>query len=644
MVPRPASPKQNFKIMQRATGSGAEGGSSRGGANGESSEGGAKFKTLEEREAEYALARERIYGKADGGSSASVTGDEDGRARTSRATEHENVDPVPRHPYGANGSSAIYPVYPSLYHPPKAEALPPGPPPQAYQPAETNFAFQMGSVQYPQYPQMTMNGYVGGNPQYPIQQNSQPPYQMQPRYVDANGNPIYMIPSGFTPQQWQQQQGYPNTPANIMRASGQMPMPQAGPNAGWGYPGQMPQMMNMGPGQMPMIPQGVQAFPAQYAYPPQGMYPNHHLAQPTPLRPQALQHHSSASSSISSRSYQDGSRPHSRGSTTSTRSAASSVRLGAMYPIGAGGGPNYRQKGMKGPGFNGMTSLGLGERRHTRGHSPVSSPGNLKVVADKGQSSATTTSSRSSRRTGTGSIPLNPPQPGQHQLPQRPDWAANNVPYHPSPIPLSASQMPQSNGNPNGNGPASEFDFPPLLRNGTNAEPMQYERAKMRPGASSNATVWNGAAVKAIQSPQQQHLPHPHTASPISPPMTNTLAPNMSNYHPAPVPSPAHHTAPMESDPDFPRRMPSARTPASLYDPSASANSKSNGNGNINGNGNGVGSGHQSSRPGSAAATPEDAIEAKLAALSVSAGISIGPPPARNAASVASYAKIVRRD
>ena len=40
--------------------------------------------------------------------------------------------------------------------------------------------------------------------------------------------------------------------------------------------------------------------------------------------------------------------------------------------------------------------------------------------------------------------------------------------------------------------------------------------------------------------------------------------------------------------------------------------------------------------------SPQDVIEAKLAALSVSAGISIGPPPVK--AQAPSYAKIVRRE
>lgn len=41
--------------------------------------------------------------------------------------------------------------------------------------------------------------------------------------------------------------------------------------------------------------------------------------------------------------------------------------------------------------------------------------------------------------------------------------------------------------------------------------------------------------------------------------------------------------------------------------------------------------------------SPEEVIEAKLAAVSLSAGVSIGPPPSKQP-QTASYAKIVQRD
>jgi hypothetical protein len=365
MVPRPASPptKQGFKIMQRSVG--VDGSHSRGvSANGEAEEGAAKKKTLEEREADYALAKERIYGKAENQRTPVVQGDEDGRGRTARARAGEATD---LNTY--DGNAALYPVYPSLYHPPKPDALSNISQQIQYTSTDPNFAFQMNGMQYSPYTQGS--GYVNGTGQYPIQQgvpfvtpqNGQA-YGMQQPYVDGNGNQMYMPQNGYPGGQQWHQQGYPG----MIPVPGQMPMPQMGMNGsntpnGW-YPGQIPMMG----GPMPMIPQGVQAFPTQYAYPPQ--MSQNHLVQPTPLRPQTLHHHSSASSSISSRSYQDGSRPHSRGSTTSTRSATSSVRLGAMYP--GGGGPNYRQKGMKGQGLNGMTSLGWGDRGQRRAHSPVS--------------------------------------------------------------------------------------------------------------------------------------------------------------------------------------------------------------------------------------------------------------------------------
>lgn len=242
-----------------------------------------------------------------------------------------------------------------------------------------------------------------------------------------------------------------------------------------------------------------------------------------------------------------------------------------------------------------MTSMGLLERRSTRGQSP---------------SSTTTASSRSSRR--AASIIINPPQ--QHQLPQRPDWAANNVPYHPSPMPNQA-QVPAP----------STTDFPPLLRNGTNAEPMQVERAKARP----NGTVWNGTAVKALQ---QAQMASPADVIP-SPPRPTVIAP-LPSRTPNP-PTVVDVLNAQESDPDFPRRNTFNRTVPALYDPSASRPISR-------------ASSVTRQRPGTPSVSAEmngdDIIEAKLAAVSLSAGISIGPPPAKSALGAPSYAKIVRRD
>ena len=300
---------------------------------------------MEEREAEYALARERIYGSQAEAESSEVVSTEtdDLRARASRQAEDED-DFVPRR---SNGQPQ--PVYASLYHP-KPELVQPPPPPQpAYQP-DAVFAYQQNPSPYG-YPYN--NGYA---PQTP-QQHLYPPRQ---GYMDGSAPP-FIPQTGFGGNQWQMPQPHG---------------PVLGPSQGWYNP-------TMGQNQpMPMIPQGIPAYPQQYPYQQQ-----HHqlpqqqvfapLVQPTPMRPGPQPHPlSSTSSSISSRSYQDYSRPHSRGSTTSTRSATSSVRLGAMYPAGNAGpaGPGYRQKGMKGLGVNSMTTLGLGEKRSTRGLSPVSPP------------------------------------------------------------------------------------------------------------------------------------------------------------------------------------------------------------------------------------------------------------------------------
>lgn len=232
----------------------------------------------------------------------------------------------------------------------------------------------------------------------------------------------------------------------------------------------------------------------------------------------------------------------------------------------------------------------------------------------KKQSSATSASSRSSRR--AASIILNPPQ--QHQLPQRPDWAANNVPYHPSPMPSQPLRTPEP----------STTDFPPLLRNGTNAEPMQVERAKARP----SGTVWNGTAVKAQQqvqviSPANGAPPSPRPAmispAPTGPPSTPPIA-DTSNTSIA-----------TESDPDFPRRIPSSRTAPTLFDPSApqplSRASSVNGD-------------RPATPLSSSGMTSDELIEAKLAAVSLNAGVSIGPPSGKAILGAPSYAKIVRRD
>ncbi|KAK4686727.1 hypothetical protein P7C73_g3394, partial [Tremellales sp. Uapishka_1] len=542
LVHREPSPTQNFKIMQRT--SETESSSRATSVSGDDTS--SRWKSIEERETAYALAKERIYGAGSSKGEETEQAVKDVRRdMEERQEEDEEIDPVSR--------TQWEPVYPSLYHPPKTED--PYQHPLQSQPPSNNFAFQPPppTMQYPQYGQV-MNGYPGYN--QPPQSQPQPPqtaFQQQQPYMIGNGNGNgNMTPvNGHYPPR----QGYWNPTPNQNQ---QMQMQVAMGPQGWMYASSMPMTA---PGPMPLIPQGMQPYPTPYPYQQQQV-----IMQPIPVRPGAPQHHSSTSSSISSRSYQDGSRPHSRGSTTSTRSGTSSVRLGAMYPVGQQG-PGFRQGGMKNgkqAGMSGMTAMGNGtEGRKTRGQSPAS-----------------TTSSRSSRRTNPIQPTLPVPELGQHPLPQRPDWSANNVPYHPSPIPI----------------PASPTDFPPLQpRLGTNAEPMQVERARASNGKpSTSPSVWNAA--KAQQS------------QPISP-------------APAPLqPSSRQHN--METDPDFPRRVPSTRSAPVLFDP-VSARTV------------------QSQPQPLKQMLPEDIIEAKLAAVSVSVGVSIGPPPGRGAPS---YAKIVRRE
>ena len=231
-------------------------------------------------------------------------------------------------------------------------------------------------------------------------------------------------------------------------------------------------------------------------------------------------------------------------------------------------------------------------------------------------------------------------------MPQRPDWSANNVPYHPSALP-----HPTTSANPT--------DFPPLLRKETNAEPMQVERARVKSGG----TVWNGAGAKALQTNGAQGYTIPSTprSQNIAPPPSKTPIPSVRRPQ-SPINS--SPSVSLESDPDFPRRQPtSVPTP---YDPSAnsgkpppptvtnldqtnaasaekikalihSSSSLIDASSDIS----------TSIAMLSGGVTVDEAIEARLAAVSLSSGISIGPPAVRGSSSPgipASYAKIVRKD
>lgn len=382
LAPKPPTPKQSFKIMQRVpVGSSGSASSRAASAAGDSEASGSRFKTMEEREANYALARERIFkdsetiASPDSATAPASTPDEmEQRGRTLRGQPRtdEDDDFVPR-----RVASSLQPVYASLYHPQPD----PTPPLSAYQQRQPSGQDVPGQQVY-QHPD---NGYNyqsnvqdmyafgvqnGGFTSTPTQngytQQGHPMYTApnQP-YIDHNHQ--YNNANGYPPQPWQQFSP-PSQPGSDSPNGTSMYAPAPPMVPGYGYP---PGQMGL-PGQMPMIPQGAQAFPPQYAYPQQGS-PYHQLAQPTPTRPGFPPHqHSSTSSSISSRSYQDYSRPHSRGSTTSTRSATSSVRLGAMYPAQTGGsGARYRQQGMKSQPVGTSLFASSSDGQAARGHSPV---------------------------------------------------------------------------------------------------------------------------------------------------------------------------------------------------------------------------------------------------------------------------------
>jgi hypothetical protein len=351
LVPERQTVQKKFQIMQRSqpVGSSRSSSAADGGEGGPSSR-----KTLEQREADYAAARERIYGAAP--SEAEEVVDPPPAVRP----VEDEIDPVSRYAYGADAmtAAAYEPIYASLYHTN-------GPDGQPLDPtgAGNGVYYVNQAVQYPGYHMLdpTMAAYApmttytngAGQAMYPQQA------------YDQHGNPLMLVPqqmAGYAAPMWQQQ---PMQAVGVMPQQPMMPPTQMGGN-GWGY---TQQPVNGNPHQQMIMPPITSTGPSAPIHPhPSGYgystYPN--LQHPQPSRPQP-QPHSSASSSISSHSRHSYSRPHSRGSITSTGSAASSARFGHMYPANAG----YRQKGMK-AGVNGLTAMGMApERRSTRGQSPV---------------------------------------------------------------------------------------------------------------------------------------------------------------------------------------------------------------------------------------------------------------------------------
>ena len=197
------------------------------------------------------------------------------------------------------------------------------------------------------------------------------------------------------------------------------------------------------------------------------------------------------------------------------------------------------------------------------------------------------------------------------------------------------------------------------FRGGTQAEPMQVERVKMRPPSQAQS-VWTGAPNRVLSGTSVIASPSSTTAAPLPASATPEVAPSrtpapvlpsalspppvspiVATIQPVMAPTAAANSVAVPingDDPEFPRRVPS-KPAQSLFDPSAP---------------------RPSSRPSSAAGTirnlsltTDDAIEARLQAVSISANVSIGPPKSSSATTVSavsaigpapSYAKIVRRE
>jgi hypothetical protein len=328
LVPGRETTPQKFKIMKRSQNTDQTRSISADGGEG----GPTSRKTLEQREAEYAAERERIYGP---------TQSEPEEVIDRPVTRHveEEIDPVSRYAYGID---SYEPIYASLYHNP-AQDMQVGP-----QINPSNGVYYQ-AVPYPGY-QM-----VGPGMQYAGYGNGVPMYTQQA--FDQHGNPIMLVPqqmNGYAAPMWQTQ------PMGTGEAvsQGQMMVPAQMGGNGWSNPGQLYQ--SGGHRQV-----STSTMPQQYqpGYP---TYPGLVHPQPTRPHPHAQQSHSSTSSSMSSHGHHNTSRPHSRGSTTSTRSAASSALFGQMHPANG----VFRQKGIK--GVNTLTALGIAqERRSKRGQSPV---------------------------------------------------------------------------------------------------------------------------------------------------------------------------------------------------------------------------------------------------------------------------------
>lgn len=182
---------------------------------------------------------------------------------------------------------------------------------------------------------------------------------------------------------------------------------------------------------------------------------------------------------------------------------------------------------------------------------------------------------------------------------------------------------------------------------------MQVERVKAR----SNGTAWNGDGPRPLSqggpspssemSPTSPRSKMPRTPGPLVPSPKTPAGP--STISPiAPGPSAERGGVPVEeAETDFPRRVPVSSSSQTLFDPSVSVSASAPPSALTSGP---VESGV--SRPNStlpideSTLSPEDLIEAKLAAVSLREGVTIGPPASKQNGSgpAPSYARIVKRD
>lgn len=149
------------------------------------------------------------------------------------------------------------------------------------------------------------------------------------------------------------------------------------------------------------------------------------------------------------------------------------------------------------------------------------------------------------------------------------------------------------------------------------------EKARTRP---ANGTVWTSpAAAPSPVSPRSNMMrtPGPLVPSPKTPAGSSLITPSTGD---------TPDISGGSDDLEFPGRGPSLSSSQTLFDPSAPIAVQ------------------PEPAPPSVAAidetamSPEEVIEAKLAAISLREGVTIGPPPPKQNGAAPSYARIVKRD